>query len=284
MQELWLEKIGWDSPLPTSLVNKWRQFLDELPLLSRVSLPRYIDIRQVKEVQMVGFADASQCGYAAIVFLRIADNMGHFHVHFITCKTKIAPLKESQTDISLTIPRLELCAALLLARLLSHHFEILNNIIPINKVKAWTDSTVVLAWLTQEQKQFKIFVTNRVAKIQALVPNCEWAHVSTKENPADPASRGMLPRELLSCSKHLSGPDFLRQDEVHWPVLPPVEVTASLNLPEVKNSVQCVLHTHEEEVPWIERFSSISRMQGVVGYCLRFINRARGRSALAGPI
>ncbi|CAH1725392.1 unnamed protein product [Aphis gossypii] len=284
MQELWLEKIGWDSPVPTSLVNKWLQFLDELPSLSHVSLPRHIDVRHAKEVQMVGFADASQCGYAAIVFLRIADNLGHFHVYFITCKTKIAPLKSSQTDTSLTIPRLELCAALLLAKLLSHHFEVLNNIIPINKVKAWTDSTVVLAWLTREQKQFKIFVTNRVAKIRALVPNCEWAHVRTNENPADPASRGMLPRELLSCSKHLSGPDFLRQDEVQWPALPSVEVMASLNLPEVKNSVQCALHTLEEEVPWIERFSSISRMQRVVGYCLRFINRARGRSMLSGPI
>eukprot|EP00102_Acyrthosiphon_pisum_P018371 XP_008190100.1 PREDICTED: uncharacterized protein LOC103311961 [Acyrthosiphon pisum] len=121
MQELWLEKIGWDSPSPTPLVAKWRQFLDELPLLSRVSLHRHIDIRQVKEVQMVGFADASHRGYAAIVFLRIADNLGHFHVYFITCKTKIAPLKASQMDTTLTIPKLELSAALLLAKLLSHH-------------------------------------------------------------------------------------------------------------------------------------------------------------------
>jgi len=87
-----------------------------------------------------------------------------------------------------------------------------KNIIPIDKIRAWTDFTVVLAWFTRGQKQFKIFVTNRVAKIYALVPNLEWANVSTAENPADPASRGMLPRELLSCSKQLLGPDFLLQD------------------------------------------------------------------------
>lgn len=285
MQDLWIEKLGWDSPLPTSLQLKWRQFLDELPLLSRVSLPRHIDIRRVKEVQMVGFADASQRGYAALVFLRIADNLGHFHVHFITCRTKIAPLKGSQIDIAVTIPRLELCAALLLARLLSHNFELLKSIITINKIRAWTDSTVVLAWLTREQKQFKIFVTNRVAKIHALVPNCEWAHVSTSENPADPASRGMLPRELLSCSKHMSGPDFLRQDTSHWPVVPSTEVTVSLEeLPERKNTVPCILHVHKEEGHWMERFSSLSLMQRVIGYCLRFINRARKRPASSGPI
>jgi len=69
---------------------------------------------------MVGFADTSQRGYAAIVFLRIADDLGHFHVYFIS---KIVPLKASQMDITLTIPRFELCAALLLAKLLSQEYN-----------------------------------------------------------------------------------------------------------------------------------------------------------------
>jgi len=52
MQELWVERVEWDSPLPISLMMKWRQFLEELPLLSQVSVPRHIDIRQVKERQV----------------------------------------------------------------------------------------------------------------------------------------------------------------------------------------------------------------------------------------
>lgn len=76
-----------------------------------------------------------------------------------------------------------------------------------------TDSAVVLSWLTREQNQFKVFVTNRVAQIKMLVPECEWAHVGTKDNPADPASRGMLPKDLLSCTQYLVGPKFLRQDD-----------------------------------------------------------------------
>lgn len=285
MQELWVEKIGWDSPLPMTLKMKWRQFLEELTLLSKISLPRHINICQIKEVQCIGFADASQRGYAALVFLRTADNLGHFNVHFIACKTKIAPLKSSHNDATLTIPRLELCAALLLARLLSHHLTLLGNIITIDRIRAWTDSTVVLAWLTQEQKQFKIFVTNRVAKIHSLIPNCEWDHVGTTDNPADPASRGMLPRELLSCSKHLAGPEFLRQDESQWPVSDPAEVTVPTeNLPELKTSVQRILHICEKEDRWMERFSSISRMQRVLSYCIRFTDRARKRSTPTGPI
>lgn len=61
---------------------KWRQFLGELPFLSRFpkSLPRHIDIRKVKEVQIVGFADTKgiyhggifeshQYGYAAFSYM-----------------------------------------------------------------------------------------------------------------------------------------------------------------------------------------------------------------------
>ncbi|XP_060860373.1 uncharacterized protein LOC132937571 [Metopolophium dirhodum] len=95
----------------------------------------------------------------------------------------------------------------------------------------------------------------------------------------------MLPRELLSCFKHLSGPDFLRQDATRWPVVSATEVTASLeNLPELKNSEKCIMHIHQEEGHWMERFSFLSRMQRVVGYCLRFANRTRRRPALTGPI
>lgn len=177
MQDLWVEKIDWDSPIPIPLLIKWRQFLEELRLLSQISIPSHINICQITEVQLIGFADASQRGYATSVFLQTVDSLNNFNVNFLACKTKIAPLKASSNDVTLTIPRLELCAALLLARLLSHHLTLLKNIITIDKIRAFTDSTIVLAWLTQEQKQFKIFVTNRVDKIQALIPNCVWAHV-----------------------------------------------------------------------------------------------------------
>lgn len=86
---------------------------------------------------------------------------------------------------------------------------ILQNKINIVRVRAWTDFTIVLAWLTAEQKLFKIFVTNRVAKIRSHLPQCEWAHVNMTENPADPAFQELLPDTLVSCSLFLHGPTFL---------------------------------------------------------------------------
>lgn len=143
--------------------------MTELSSLSHIFLPQHIDIQCIIDTKLVDFADASQKGYATSVFLHVMDNLGNVRVHFITCKTKVAPLKSLKLDASSTIPRLELYVALLLARL-----------------------SIVLVWLTKEQKYLNIFVTNRVAKIHSLILDCEQIHVRSLDNPADPASRGML--------------------------------------------------------------------------------------------
>jgi len=176
----------------------WRHFLSELPSLSNIQIARHIDTRGFQDVQLLGFADASQNGYAATMYLRVVDMTDKVFISLVTCKTKVAPLKGSEKDESLTIPRLELCAALLLAQLLQRLYLKITSIVPVSKMRAWTDSSVVLSWLTTDQKIFKIFVTNRVAKIHSLLPDCNWSHVPAMDNPADPSSRGLLPEDLVA--------------------------------------------------------------------------------------
>jgi len=106
-----------------------------------------------------------------------------------------------------------------------HYLHILQDQITITRVRAWTDSTIVLAWLTAEQKLFKIFVTNRVAKIQELLPQCEWGHVETTENSADHASRGLIPDALISCTLFLQEARFLYHPKEKW---------LSVSAPEIK--------------------------------------------------
>ena len=73
-------------------------------------------------------------------------------------KTKVSPIKR------LSIPRLELCGAVIVTRLLKHVSNILQ--VPPSKTFAWTHSSIVLHWLLGNPKRFKTFVGNRVARSQ----------------------------------------------------------------------------------------------------------------------
>ena len=128
-------------------------------LLSEKHISRcYFDKNtRIIAMELHGFCDASERAYAAVVYLRMVDTTGNVQVTLITSKTKVAPIKR------MTIPRLELCGAYLLARLLFHVKKVFN--IPLNQVYAWTDSTIVLSWLIGDPRRFKTFVGNRISCI-----------------------------------------------------------------------------------------------------------------------
>ena len=110
----------------------------------------------------------------------------------LTAKTRVAPIN------SVCVPRLELCAALIGAKLV----EAVKNAIsderfPNPKVFAWSDSTVTIAWLEDFPRKWKTFVANRVAKIQEIIPASSWNYVPTEENPADCASTGLSAADFI---------------------------------------------------------------------------------------
>lgn len=285
MQLLWCNKLDWDDPLPADLLSAWQQFCLELPSIFSLSIPRHIDVTCYQDIQLLGFADASVKGYAAIVYLRVVNITGDILVYFVTCKTKVAPLKNSMADESFSIPRLELCGALLLAQTLQHTYQVLSSNLSIAQIRAWSDSSIVLSWLTSDQKYFKVFVTNRVAKIHELLPNCHWSHVPTSDNPADPASRGLMPQATVSSTIYWKGPDFIRLPYDQWPKSNFVPVGPD-QLLETKPKVAAVLSvtTPPPALELIQRFSSFVKMQRVLSYIFRFYNRLRRRSVCDGPL
>ena len=116
-----------------------------------------------------------------MVYIRGVDTKGIAHVGLVIAKTKVAPIKR------MTIPRLELCGALIAARLLKHVSGLLS--IPAENIFAWTDSRVVLGWLRGDPRRFKTFVGNRVSEVLELIPPNARRHVSGKNDPADCASQ-----------------------------------------------------------------------------------------------
>ena len=114
----------------------------------------------VNSMQLHGFYDAS--AYAGVVYTRVQDRSGNIHISLVVSKTKVFPIKH------LTVPRLELCGAQLLAKLLHHTKTVLN--IPTQRVYAWTDSIIVLNWLIGNPRRFNTFVGNRASNVVQLIP------------------------------------------------------------------------------------------------------------------
>ena len=157
------------------------------------------------------FGDSSQDVFSAVAFPRgkvISGDDSSTETVFVFGKARVAPMK------ALTIPKLELQAALLSAKLRNEVQRALT--LQIEKIFIWTDSTTVLQWLHSLEKQ-PVFDANRVAEILELTTADEWYHVQSADNPADAGTRGLSAKALLQ-SSWLSGPNFLKTNE--WPFKP----------------------------------------------------------------
>ncbi|XP_076165212.1 uncharacterized protein LOC143145582 [Ptiloglossa arizonensis] len=217
MQELWKLKISWDETLPETLHTEWRRFESQLNIIATVSIYRRIICSQQIELELHGFCDASERAYGACLYMRSKDISGHYSSQLICSKSRVAPLKVQ------SLPRLELCAAVLLVKLFNATIKSLKSP-PARKI-LWTDSMIVLHWIRTPPHALKVFVANRVSDIQS-VHEAQWRHVPTLDNPADCLSRGVEPREFNPNNSWLCGPQWLRQSEDGWPcsALLPAEV------------------------------------------------------------
>ena len=200
LQRLWELRLEWDEPVSQEVHSVWYRWRSELPTLATRNIPRTYSPKdaQVASMQLHGFSDASEDDYSGVVYMRTVDAHDAVHVSLVMAKTHVVPLKR------LSIPRLELCGAQLLAELLQHAKSIFS--VPLSQIFVWTDSTVVLGWLNGNPRGFKTYVGNRVSSIIDSVPAPQWSHVTGVENPAYCVSRGVSPCELLEHPLWWDGP------------------------------------------------------------------------------
>ena len=165
LQELWLLKLGWDDPIPMDVVVKWTTWKTQLPLLAAKPMPRCYcrNPNQIRDIQLHGFSDASNKSNGAVVYLRVTYQDALTTVSIVTSKTKVETKLKTQS-----LPRLELCVAVLAAKLLRAVSKDLN--ITISAIYAWSDSEITLAWISKSPHKWKTFVANQVTEVQELVP------------------------------------------------------------------------------------------------------------------
>ncbi|GFU40235.1 integrase_H2C2 domain-containing protein [Trichonephila clavipes] len=205
LQKLWMLKIDWTDLLPDTINREWRQFVESLQVVNDININRCIVVEQSEVIEMHGFSDASQSAYGAVVYCKSITSDGKMLVHLIASKSRVAPTKQT------TIPRLELCAAMLLAKLVHRVKQALK--LNVTNTFLWSDSMIVLSWLRKESYQLKTFVANRIATIQETTSSEQWRYVATEDNPADFVSRGMDSLKLKTCELWWNGPKFLMSNQ-----------------------------------------------------------------------
>lgn len=266
LQSLWKLGMTWDEPVPDVISTAWRTWQAEQQYITNHPIPRcYYDVtKEKRSIQLHGFSDASNAAYGGVVYVRTMYQDTTVSVSLVISKTKVAPISPSGTT-----PRLELCGAQVLSKLLSIVMESLD--IELQDVFAWSDSTIVLCWLHMPPGRLNTYVSNRVGDTLTRIPCENWRHVPTETNPADLASRGVSPRELSESKLWWQGPEWLLKGPEDWPNLNDWR-RKNDNLPELRNTTLIVGPPAKD---LITRFSSHKRMLRVLTWCRRFALNSR---------
>ena len=265
LQALCKDKVGWDEELPEHILPQWESWLQDLPHLAALKIPRsYLpsSFGEVQQYQIHNFSDASFSGYGACSYLRAISKSGQIRCSLVMGKARVAPTKLT------TIPRLELSSAVTSIR----NGDVVKRELEIENLQEfyWTDSKVVLGYLNNDAKRFHTFVANRITRIKSSTNPEQWRHVSSEENPADYASRGLNAAQLKR-SNWLKGPNFLWQKD-----LPREEETVGeveTTDPELRKAHVHRVKTSElnSVVNHLRKFSDWSRAVRAVARLKRFI-------------
>ena len=267
-QEATRSKLGWDENLPSDISLRWSSWTSSLKDLSSLIFPRCVIPTSLIEgaFELHHFSDASEVAYGACSYLRVLGPDGTIRVSLLMSKSRVAPIKP------MTIPRLELSAAGLSVRLDAMlrrelHIDLLPSYF-------WSDSKIVLAYIANESRRFKVFVGNRVSYIRENTEVAQWHYVPTDCNPADIVSRGSSPALLPDMWNN--GPQFLSDHKCDWP-----QWDASLQVgeidPEVRKQLNHVVHdgTSRGRVDFFEtlanHYGSFYKMKKAVAWWSRFV-------------
>ncbi|KAI5634636.1 pao retrotransposon peptidase domain-containing protein [Phthorimaea operculella] len=162
IQLLWTAGLSWDDDVPEDIASEWSRLKSQLSSLESIQIPRRM-IKSFVDLHLHGFCDASERGYCAVIFCCVVDAEGACSVELCCAKSKVAPLRK------LSVPRLELQAAVLLSDLMQSVVLALKPFHTEMEIFAWSDSTVALSWIKSCPSRWKTFVANRVSHIQEII-------------------------------------------------------------------------------------------------------------------
>ncbi|KAL6726225.1 hypothetical protein Aduo_008217 [Ancylostoma duodenale] len=227
--------------------------------LAKITMPRKIltGPKSTSTFEIHVFTNASKNGYCAVAYL-VEINSKRTST-LLMSETRLSPLKST-----LTIPRLELSAITLGAKLLKHLRSNLD--IPIEQTFIWSDSNVALTWI-KSKNTLPLFTQNRIKSVKENAFDAVLRYVPGDSNPADVESRGVAIQNLIPYDSWWRGPEFLLQTQNHWPT----------DISSENDQINChvkkdkILSPIPELLLQPKRFSSWQRLLRVIFHVLLFV-------------
>ncbi|CAH1977156.1 unnamed protein product [Acanthoscelides obtectus] len=264
IQQMWIRKLEWDDDLPSDLQDSWIRFREDLKTITKLSIPRRAVLSEYIRIEIHGFSDASEKAYAACIYVRCSFSTREPVSNLICAKSRVAPVKQ------VSLPRLELCGAVLLANLLDKAIKILE--IDFDQCYLWSDSMITLAWIRGNSKRWKTFVANRVGEIQSLTSVLDWRHVESANNPADLLTRGVTVKLLCDCELWWHGPSFFKLNNSAWNI---DNFELNFEVPEQRSVSLASCTIKNDLLELIDKFSSLNKIVRITGYVRRFTDNLR---------
>ena len=267
LQDVWRTGQGWDDELSGLPLKKWETWVTQLANIENLKIRRCYspEMMTATQLQLHLFCDASEQAFSAVAYIRTTSESS-IEISLVAAKSRVSPLKP------VSIPRLELQAAVLAARLaetIKGHHDI-----KIHSTIFWTDSKTVLCWLRSDARNFKPFVSHRIGEILDLTDVSDWRWIPTKENVADDATRDLHPTDLRSDNRWFTGPEFLYFPEAQWPLEAPTTTEIQTDDLEMKRDFTGVI-TDEPCPIDPKKFSKYLRLLRSVAWVQRFIHNSR---------
>ena len=267
LQQLWRLKLDWDQLLPVDLHASWHDIQSDLLTCSEVLLDR--QAISGHQVDVHAFSDASNSAYGTAIYLCNGKE-----ARLIVAKGRVAPIKK------VTVPKLELTALLLSARLIKFTLDTYAGIFQLNNLYVWSDSKIALSWI-HSSKVLPVYVSNRTDEIRNLIPTARFRYVNTKDNPSDVITRGVSTQQLLSSSAWWQGPTWLISP-TDWPQ---DDREHLIDSSEWSQEVVCSSNVDtvplDKLVDW-ERYGSYDRIVRILAWMFRFINNLRAQGNADG--
>uniref|UniRef100_T1ILW5 Uncharacterized protein n=1 Tax=Strigamia maritima TaxID=126957 RepID=T1ILW5_STRMM len=231
----------------------------------KLQFQRWVNTLTSQPVNLEIYSDASNQAYGCAIY--VVSPTGKRSL--LISKCTIAPIKV------LTLPKLELTAALLGACLARYVESSLPYEYKLGTCKFFSDSQVTLAWILSSKNTWKPYVTNRVFEIRSLTSTEQWFYIPTAKNPADLLTRFERSSELLTNTLWSEGPGNTQEIQYKEDQLPDPEEERKSQ----KNVVGMITEAMGFESE-IERFSDFRRMLRVFTWVRRWKTKRKEEIAL----